>query len=35
MLNCIVCNSPNATKEVTGDFARFDCPRCGREASCL
>jgi predicted RNA-binding Zn-ribbon protein involved in translation (DUF1610 family) len=31
MLNCIVCNSPNATKEVTGDFARFDCPRCGRE----
>jgi hypothetical protein len=30
MPNCIVCNSPNASRrEGEGDFARFDCPRCG------
>ena len=30
MPNCIVCNSPNATRQAgAGDFARFDCVRCG------
>jgi hypothetical protein len=30
MPNCIVCNNPNANRqEGDGDFARFDCPRCG------
>src|SRR5262249_38015772 len=29
-LNCPVCNTPNATRQAgVGDFARFDCPRCG------
>lgn len=28
--NCIVCRSPNTSRqEGVGDFARFDCPRCG------
>ncbi len=28
--NCIVCNARNARREPgLGDFARFDCPRCG------
>jgi hypothetical protein len=27
---CIVCNNPQARRqEGAGDFARFDCPRCG------
>src|SRR6266446_7055968 len=30
MPNCIVCNTPNAQRQTgSGDFARFDCPRCG------
>jgi hypothetical protein len=30
MPNCIVCKTPNATRQPgAGDFARFDCSRCG------
>ena len=30
MPKCIVCNTPNATRQPgAGDFARFGCPRCG------
>jgi hypothetical protein len=30
MLKCIVCNNLDAKKQPgAGDFARFDCPRCG------
>src|SRR5271170_2154815 len=30
MPNCIVCKTPNTTREPgVGDFARFVCPRCG------
>jgi hypothetical protein len=30
MPRCIVCNNPQMTRQASaGDFARFDCPRCG------
>jgi hypothetical protein len=30
MPNCIVCQNPNCDREPGfGDFARYDCPRCG------
>ena len=30
MPRCIVCNNPQMTRQAgAGDFARFDCPRCG------
>ena len=30
MPNCIVCNTPNAQRQQgSGDFARYDCSRCG------
>jgi hypothetical protein len=29
-MSCIVCLTPNARRQPgAGDFARFDCPRCG------
>jgi hypothetical protein len=30
-MTCIVCNTPNAQRQqgADGDYARFDCPRCG------
>src|SRR4051812_38725353 len=29
-MSCIVCNTPSAHRQAAaGDFARFDCPRCG------
>lgn len=30
MVNCVVCNTPNTKRQPgAGNFARFDCPRCG------
>ena len=30
MPNCVVCSTPNASRQPgAGDFALFDCPRCG------
>jgi hypothetical protein len=30
LMSCIVCNAPGARRQAgEGDFARFDCPRCG------
>jgi hypothetical protein len=29
MPNCIVCKTPNTTRELGPDLATFDCPRCG------